>query len=1849
MASQTPNSSSAPSSRDEPTQPFQADEAPSVLARLLDDYLAELQAGRRPDRAKLLADHPGLAGELDACLAGLDFIHRAAQPVASPPQIGDFRIVREIGRGGMGVVYEAEQLSLRRRVALKVLKFGGTADAGALERFQREAETVAHLHHTNIVPIFAVGCEAGVHYYAMQLIAGRSLAEVARDAGGESQPTFADVARWSLEAAEALAHAHQRGVIHRDIKPSNILLDNDGRIWLTDFGLARRQEEATLTVTGALMGTPRYMSPEQAGHAKRPIDHRTDIYSLGATLYEMATRQPIFEADTPLGVLTQILDREPIAPRKLAPDLPRDLETIILKCVAKNPGDRYATARELADDLRRFLAGDPIRARRAAPWERARRWIRKRRRSAGAVAAAAAVAAGLAVAAVAFVQQRTEARKGALSFATTGPHFKAELLDTEDRPIGVSFTVPNDAPVRVDPGEYRAQLSRDGVLSETVELSVEPSSTPSYDLDLSSRELWPQVEIPQFDATHDGFAFVNFGDATDLVLLRTWRGLSRVPGRKNADDFQDRLRWEVSWQGYYSGSGEHVGAKGFGYTMTLLELMNRNRYLAKSAPRLNNDAFGDLVFAGELGVVAINGDNGRVLWHHPWLPQGYPAGNGAVDGAKSVHTHAFGRPIVERVNDDATADLIVTAEGERIVQATEGGDAKLKGSAPYRWVAAVDGKNGRELWRRDELQAMAAEAQGATRELPLLSVVVDKRPILIVRDAARALLLDPKTGRDVWPPIEFGNAAPTQFTLLDRAGDGRNDVLFWVAGERIGAFDLRSGQPAWQPPTLDFRPVGEVRVVLKPTPLLLVLKETGNAEHELRAYRPGEAKPAWKQPLRVMWPKEDPKGWSSLPFQAPVWPLVAERSKSGGPYDVIVPNRFSRAKPEPDKDSGVIHLDFDDVSQWWAGVSVFDAATGGLRWQRQFPADAVGEYLQLDFLAAGPDIDGDGFREVFVAAFGSGVREAEGYGNYTHRHLYVTCLAGNDGRELWWWRQRVVSDSAATVRPLKWWQLGPDGLPLLMVSYDADASHTSPKSPSATYFLRASTGKVEHTLTGVGQPTLADLDGDGVLDLYSLVRPDPTSSQFRSEMNPRLFTMKGTLPTAWKRFGKWSPGPDVNGDGVADAIEVDGDAKRVSTVDGRTGRPLWSSTVAGDLQSLPADRGDLDGDGVVDMATRGAMSRAAVSMKTGRVLWQRNDADVKTADAVGIRQGGRLFKGPTVLRPFGDRRDLIVFDFWLSFGPTAIAKQDEQTTQLWLAGVDGATGDVVWRTPLGKPGREMYDLLSAARAADLDGDGAEDLVVLCAGPERWSVRGLRGRDGQLLWERELKQPSAPMTEMQDDGPELVVDASPGKLPRILVVERDAPITAVEPDRYDPKIAFGESAHQILLLDPRDGTPRILWRGPVTTPSTKKVVMLPYSQQATLAQFGREGKSLCAVLARPHPEAKSPGDGMIDRVVVSPTDEVVQVDSRRERLAFSSTVVLPSLLVGDVDGDGFDELLWGADLDDGDYLVASRGKFDLQSPLWKRYENRSNAGEIIASGPGRPALVTLYESYRQRFAVDGRSGQVVHKSWPGALLRSTRPGDPLRFLRQDEGLTTCYVTGPSSTEAPSATRTAAPLDPRLATQLPWAGEAETNAALHCGMYALLLLALPLFVIGLALRRRRWRWVLLLPIWGGGVVLAYYRGWLPGSLDLFGDFGWVMGAATWLTILLKPLVWLGIKLDLAWLRAILGLPMLGIALGLYLAVRRFGWRGAAAFFASVAVASTIAAVATLRIHNLFDAQQYYTWEGAYRIVGHGAFYVGLLSLIVWLLVKFVAVIRAGIGRLRRRRGLQVAVAASEVRSA
>ena len=358
------------------------------LIELLDSYLEQLQAGKRPDREKLLRENPELKSALQ-CLEALEGMasepahpsdaasHTAEFPSSVtilPCDFGAYELLEEVGRGGMGVVYKARQKSLDRLVAIKMILASHLASTEHVRRFQIEARAAARLRHPNIVHIHEVGQVHGQHYFAMEHIDGLSLAE--RLARGPME--FPAAVRLVAQVARAIGHLHREGIVHRDLKPSNILLDTDEQPYVTDFGLAKVfSASGDPTATGVIAGTPSYMAPEQAAGHNAEVGPASDIYSLGAILYELLTGRPVFREETPLDTLMQVLAGEPTPPRRVNAKIPRALELIVLKALARSPADRYASAEALAHDLERFLKGEAIEARPPHLLQRLWAWSRR--------------------------------------------------------------------------------------------------------------------------------------------------------------------------------------------------------------------------------------------------------------------------------------------------------------------------------------------------------------------------------------------------------------------------------------------------------------------------------------------------------------------------------------------------------------------------------------------------------------------------------------------------------------------------------------------------------------------------------------------------------------------------------------------------------------------------------------------------------------------------------------------------------------------------------------------------------------------------------------------------------------------------------------------------------------------------------------------------------------------------------------------------------------------------------------------------------------------------------------------------------------------------------------------------------------------------------------------------------------------------------------------------------------------------------------------------------------------------------------------------------------------------------
>jgi predicted Ser/Thr protein kinase/tetratricopeptide (TPR) repeat protein len=451
-----------------------------------------LGQGQRPDADNYRARFPEYVAEIDAAFT---FVHphratpvpptdpapteHVANPPSSPSQIGflnsatealqavGYEVLDELGRGGMGVVYRARQVALNRTVALKVIKTAGLATAGQRRRFQNEAEAVARLDHLHIVPIYEVGQSHGLNYFSMKLVPGASLDKL-RDHYA-SDPRAA--ARLVAAVAEAVHHAHERGILHRDLKPANILIDDHGEPHVTDFGLAHRlEEEGDLSHSGVIVGTPSYMSPEQAAGSRSTLTTATDVYGLGAVLYALLTGRAPHDGSTFVETLEKVRAAAPDPPSRHNRRVPRDLEIICLKCLEKDPRQRFASAQALADDLHRWLAGLPITARPVGAATRAWMWARRHPLPA---TLAGALMLSIVVGISGITWKWREAERAAAKSAALVDYLANRVLaesSTEANPLGAHLTVRellDRVSARIG-GDFQGQPEIEAAIRETV-------------------------------------------------------------------------------------------------------------------------------------------------------------------------------------------------------------------------------------------------------------------------------------------------------------------------------------------------------------------------------------------------------------------------------------------------------------------------------------------------------------------------------------------------------------------------------------------------------------------------------------------------------------------------------------------------------------------------------------------------------------------------------------------------------------------------------------------------------------------------------------------------------------------------------------------------------------------------------------------------------------------------------------------------------------------------------------------------------------------------------------------------------------------------------------------------------------------------------------------------------------------------------------------------------------------------------------------------------------------------------------------------------------------------------------
>jgi tetratricopeptide (TPR) repeat protein/predicted Ser/Thr protein kinase len=470
----------------------------------------------------------------------------AADPVVPPPPaIPRYEVLGVLGRGGMGVVYQARQTSLRRLVALKMILAGGHASTEQRARFRTEAEAAARLQHPNVVQIHEVGEHGGLPFLSLEFVDGGSLAN--RLDGTPWPPRQA--AQLMETLARAVHAAHQRGIVHRDLKPANVLLTEDGTPKITDFGLAKVLDAtAQLTGSGAVMGTPSYMAPEQTGRQPQAIGPAADVYALGAVLYELLTGRPPFRGETPLATVAQVVADEPVPPRRLQPGVPRDLETVCLKCLQKEPQKRYASAEALADDLRHFLNGEPIRARPVGPVGRLWRWGRRNPKVASLLAIlAVVVAAGTATVTALWLvaEDRRRTAEGNLALA--------ERRHQEARANYRKARDAVDQLARIG-GEYLRHMPhqekvRQALLAEALRLNREFLQEKSDDPEVRQETARTYKRL--------GLLHHQLGERQEAEkLLRQAVDL----GQRLAEEFRDRPEYRVDLAGHYESLGFVLGS-----------------------------------------------------------------------------------------------------------------------------------------------------------------------------------------------------------------------------------------------------------------------------------------------------------------------------------------------------------------------------------------------------------------------------------------------------------------------------------------------------------------------------------------------------------------------------------------------------------------------------------------------------------------------------------------------------------------------------------------------------------------------------------------------------------------------------------------------------------------------------------------------------------------------------------------------------------------------------------------------------------------------------------------------------------------------------------------------------------------------------------------------------------------------------------------------------------------------------------------------------------------------------------------------------------------------------------------
>ncbi len=1509
--------------------------------------------------------------------------------------VGDYELLEEIGRGGMGVVYKARQVSLNRTVAVKMISAGQLASQADIERFRSEAQAAGQLRHPQIVAIHEVGEHQGQHYFSMDYIDGPNLAEVLR--AGPWPPRQA--ARLVKTLAEAVHHAHQQGILHRDLKPSNVLLSRPERPvgaaggtgnqeraeraenqqppasarpasdrtpsdektaagagaantaapprtertspfprWpdigpsphITDFGLAKRlappaegkspgsgPAAASRTATGQVLGTPSYMAPEQAAGAKRgALGPPTDVYALGAILYEMLVGRPPFQAATPLETILQVLHDDPAPPRQLNRSVPRDLETICLKCLEKEPRQRYQTAQELAEDLGRFLADELIRARRVGPAGRAVRWLRRQRRSVALTAATAAVIVVAALVGWTAWSLYELAHRGFVSFQANTLPVYATIIDASTEKILQRIALPTAEPVAIRSGDYQVRIEAPRQLSQTYQLRVRPCrrhEAQQYTLALENRTMWQGIEVGgRWELCPDG-------SKTDVIDIALPDRIRRFSGRTG------QLLWELSFKDL--PADDIPGASGVPWKFerhccSYQHCCQRGHpglpELVLPGPDLNGDAQPDLIvpFRHVAALLAVCGVSGKVLWcfdgrTRPEMPALRQAGT------------VVGRPVAAHVDGDSVPDIVaVFADAVRSQAAPQDSSGDLVSqswASVRRWVQAVSGNSGRAIWRFPIPESWF-DLRGGVPEESRWFLEEEGMTMSVGGDRHQKIM-------GQWLP------APQPAQLL-RTATGENVV--GAAGRHVVLLDVAAGKPQGSEFDLGFWPIRAPQLVDVDgdgADELLAIREKQRpaperAVLELVAWRLPTFERLWSAEFRALWRRYD------LNLAIP-WPQAADLDGDGAP-EVVVPDSDASAR----------------------GVAVLDGRTGELRWRW---AEAA---FQVDHFTTADDSDGDGVMDLVVQWFdkeGGILFGPRGRIETPLNNLTVTCLSGRSGRRLWQWREAVRwDDTGGTQGPLRAWSPGPQAPPLLITSYREPYKHDVVPG-TTTFMLDSRTGQLVHVLRGVFNPILADANGDGVDDLLCAAKPITNDGADGAAPVTELFAMRGAPRAAWRRLIHATLSDDLDGDEVRDLIESPSDEKPVTALSGADGKILWQSRVCwsqyvglNPVNVATAGSGfDLDRDARPDLIVFAKHGHdwgariVAVSGQSGAQIWQ-----AAIDDMFRIRQ----------LRCLTPKAQAAASIY--------VIYQRNGFTQALL----GTDGRLIWKRPLSSDpalgeGRNygVHTRWPVSLVPDLDGDRVTHLLVSSVDANRTAVLlSLRAADGAELW-------SYPLSARGSNAPRNTI----GSLPQAAVGDLDGngalEVAVLDYVRASNKSGQADHHAHLIVLDGATGNER--W--------TKR---LPYDFGAAHPDDQPE-----RLRNRPRPLVVRAGENASGIAVWNWTEDRIYLFDAMGSVIWQQGLTAPDaehwrLWACDTNADGVDELLY---FDRGRLIAVSA---ETGKPLWEAALPAGPRAILETRTVGNAAQIIVRAGSRA-CALDGRTGRAV---W-----QTEGPGEPLGLLNSPD--------------------------------------------------------------------------------------------------------------------------------------------------------------------------------------------------------------------------------------------------------